>query len=280
MNNGIMFHAAPVLATCCYLAASAVFVFQYFFSKRPATLTAGVLIGVGFVFHVVFLLVHGVVFSWWSGEYVPVPTFPYSLSVIACLIAGALLVFRLRGGAATLGVVAAPLVSVLMLASASMFHWHRPEQLVSWSSLLWFHVVCSLLGDAAFVFAFCASVMLLVEERLLRAKQFRFVIGRLPSLVFLDLLNGSMVAFGFSAMVAGFISGIIYAMEEALPSSELGPRIFWSLVILSVYGVLVFARAAGNYRGARAAWLSVVGFLVVVASFFCARAVGSGIHGF
>ena len=68
---------------------------------------------------------------------------------------------------------------------------------------LWFHVTLSMLGAVGFTVAFVAGVMYLIQDRLLKSKQFNVLYSKLPALDFLDHLNQQSIVLGFPSAHAG-----------------------------------------------------------------------------
>lgn len=130
------------------------------------------------------------------------------------------------------------------------------------------HIFLALLGYAALTLMFCAGIMYLVQERQLKSKRPGTLYQRLPSLTLLDELNARALLLGFPLLTQGIITGSIWAKYVH------GSYWQWRLTSLPLllawllYAFLLSGRSALGWRGKKAACAAVVGFAVVLASYF------------
>jgi len=237
-------------------------------SGRSMSLLPRKILLCGLGFHVAAIILQG------NG----IPSFPFTLSLISCLVVGIYLALEQRLRIESLGLFVAPLALLFAVGSAILFHQTRsgvqsPEQNI----LLWLHIAAVVVGHAAFVFAFGVSVALIVQETLIKEKRFTRLQQLLPSLKVLDDLNGRMLQGGFLFMAVGVSLGVLFGFVHKIEFWGFDTRIFWSLLTLIIYALLLTARSINGLRGRRAAWLSVLGFSTVVASFFGLE-IGEGFH--
>ncbi len=89
-------------------------------------------------------------------------------------------------------------------------------------------------------------------------------------------MNSRSVIFGWTFLTAGLIVGIIWATQvrAAAPSNALAeafslgdPKIFVAMLTWFVYSFALIARQIMGWHGRRAAWLSVLGFGIVLLNF-------------
>ena len=130
------------------------------------------------------------------------------------------------------------------------------------------HVFLAILGYAALTLAFCAGVMYLIQEQQLKSKHPGTFYHRLPSLNILDELNARALFLGFPLLTQGIITGSIWAKYVR------GSYLHWSLKSLplllawTMYALLLGGRYTLGWQGKKAAVAAVVGFLIVLASYF------------
>ena len=130
------------------------------------------------------------------------------------------------------------------------------------------HIFLAVLGYAALALTFGAGVMYLMQAQQLKSRQPGKLFHRLPSLSLLDELNGQALLLGFPLLTQGLITGSIWAKYVR------GSYWHWSLTSLPLllawmmYAVLLSGRYTLGWRGKRAAFAAVVGFLIVLASYF------------
>ena len=97
---------------------------------------------------------------------------------------------------------------------------------------------------------------------------------RLPSLNVLDEMNLRAVKIGWLFLTVGLITGGIWASQLQPSPDRVGgsmslgdPKIFVAVLCWAVYSFELYAQRAIGWRGRRAAWLSAVGFGIVLLNF-------------
>lgn len=129
------------------------------------------------------------------------------------------------------------------------------------------HIVLALLGYAALTLMFCAGVMYLIQERQLKSKRPGAWYHYLPSLTLLDELNAKALLLGFPFLTQGIVTGSVWAKYTY------GSYLHWNLTSLPlllgwfIYALLLGGRQTLGWQGIKAARATVVGFIVVLASY-------------
>lgn len=130
------------------------------------------------------------------------------------------------------------------------------------------HIFLAVLGYAALALTFCAGLMYLMQDQQLKSKQPGTLYYRLPSLRLLDELNAHALWLGFPLLTQGILTGAVWAKYVH------GSYVHWRLTSLplllawGMYAVLISGRWALGWQGKKAAWAAVLGFVVVLASYF------------
>jgi ABC-type uncharacterized transport system permease subunit len=141
--------------------------------------------------------------------------------------------------------------------------------------MVFVHTLCSLLSYGAFLMAFIAGVLFLIQERQLKHKRMGWLFHRLPSLVVLDRVNFLAIGIGFGLLTAGLFCGIV-GMRLLLGRWWVGdPKASLALLMWAAYCVLWLVRLRATLRGRRVALLSVLGFGLVL---FTALGAGWWLH--
>ena len=143
---------------------------------------------------------------------------------------------------------------------------------------LMIHLAAIVLSLAAFTVAFTAGVMLFIQDRLMKAKQFGFLMENLPPLHVLDELTYKNVSLGFISLSLGALlgfSGAPRAWGQVLP---LDARVVVSLLAWAMYGFYLHTRSRRGWRGRKLALVSLGGFLVILVTSLAASYQG-GFHG-
>jgi len=141
------------------------------------------------------------------------------------------------------------------------------------------HTSLAVLGDAAFAFACIVSVMYLLQERQLKQKHLGAIFHRLPPLDIMDTITYKAQTIGWPLFTLGMITGSIWANSAWGTYWSWDVKETWSLIVWLIYLVLLHLRTLG-WRGRKMAYLSVIGFVFVLISFFVVSRAGVGKHSF
>jgi len=132
-----------------------------------------------------------------------------------------------------------------------------------------FHVLTVLLGSAAFGIAAASGAMYLVTDRQLRLRRHLGVLGpvRLPALAATEKVTRRAAALGFVFLTLAMVGGGIqtFVLPNAHPMSWHSPKILLALAVWAIYGGLMHAGFSPRTRGARAAWMSILGMVLLLA---------------
>jgi cytochrome c-type biogenesis protein CcsB len=268
--------SSPLLAItlALYLLATMAFI-GYLVSAQHDSLrrAAHALLACAFAMHAVALLARAVLLG-----YEAVTQFQEELSFIACVMVGLYLLIALRANLAVVGALVTPLAFLFSL-SAYVFESGAPG-LPPQLQNVWLpaHVAPAFVGYAVFAVAFCLSLTYLLQEKQLKAKRKGTLFRRLPSLETLDNLNSRFVTWGFALFTIGLITGSLLAKETWGHLWSWEPVQVWSVITWLLYAALLHARTVG-WRGRKAATLTIVAFVILVASFLSVNLVFPGKHG-
>lgn len=264
------------LAMACLFYAGAVFAYAFSFLAAPRRLqSAGAmaLLG-GFLLQLLAIVVRARELG------APIADWRDGAALGAFLLAGATLVvhgvFRVKAAGAFL----APLS--LVLALPSVFRGDEPATvppalMSPWSPV---HISLAYLGQAGFAVATSMAVMYLLMERQLKKKTFGALFAKLPDLEVLDRLSVRFLAAGIALLTLAIATGAMWAKEAwGVYWMWSDARSLLTLITWVLYAALMHARFFAGWRGHRAAVLTVVGFAVMLGSFFGLNAfVQSGRH--
>jgi ABC-type transport system involved in cytochrome c biogenesis permease subunit len=144
------------------------------------------------------------------------------------------------------------------------------------SPLFTLHVSSMLFAYASFALACVIGVTYVLLFKEIKGKHLGFFAARLPSLQVLDVMNSRAVGVGWVFLTLGVVIGALWATTlHRAPAEDpriqamtlLDPKIFIALLCWAVYSFELFARRAIGWRGRRAAWLSAIGFAIVLLNF-------------
>lgn len=123
------------------------------------------------------------------------------------------------------------------------------------------------LAYAAFFLTFLSGIFYLIQERELKAKRFRFFYFRLPSLQVCDELLRRSLFVGFVAMSITLVTGALWAQQAWGRFWSWDPKETASLITWGIYLLLVYYRLSSSWRGRRAAYISIIGFVSTLFTF-------------
>lgn len=208
---------------------------------------------------------------------IPLSNMYESLVFFAVSIAGLYLFLEKKTGRKELGAFVTPL-AFLFLAYASLSpkigSEIRPLVPALQSNWLTIHVVTCFLGYAGFAVAFATSLMFLLHSGKTEGKTF------FPPKEILDDLSYRMIAFGFLFLTLGIVTGSVWANSSWGSYWSWDPKETWSLITWIVYAAILHLRLKRAWTGTRIAWLSILGFLSVLFTFFGVNYLLSGLHSY
>ena len=210
--------------------------------------------------------------------YEAIAPFQEELSFISCFMVALYLVLAVRKPLTIVGALVTPLAFLFALSAYLFESGAQPPTPALQSLWLPAHVVPAFAGYAVLAVAFCLSLTYLLQEHQLKGKSRGGWFRRLPSLETLDNLNFRFVSWGFGLLTIGLITGSFLAREQWGELWSWEPVQIWSLITWLLYALLLHARTVG-WRGRKAARLTVVGFVVLVASFLSVNLLTPGKHG-
>jgi cytochrome c-type biogenesis protein CcsB len=228
----------------------------------------------GFLLHLAYFS-----FRWVESGRIPATSFFEAANFLGMGIMLVFLIMEFRFKIAALGSFMLPLVIILMVPAFILTGEIKELNPMLKSGWLGVHTSFAVLGDSAFAFAFIVSVMYLIQERQLKAKHLGAIFHRLPSLDIMDTLGYKALTFGWPLFTLGMITGSIWANSAWGTYWSWDPKETWSLITWAIYLVLLHLRTIG-WRGRKMAFLSIIGFVFVLISFFVVSRVNLGKHTF
>ena len=216
--------------------------------------------GLGFCSHTAALIM-----AMMTIGHVPIMTFKDAMSFFAWGLVLVFLVVGLKRGLEVLGAFILPL-AFLSLVSATLAP-HEADAIAPVFQTVWVHVTLSILGTIGFAVAFVAGLMYVMQERLLKSKQFNVLYFKLPPLDFLDSLNQRSILFGFPLLTLGILTGAVSAQLTIGSYLSWNSEQIWALITWVFYFVVLTGRVTAGWRAKKAAYLTIVGFAGVILTF-------------
>ena len=180
----------------------------------------------------------------------------------------------------SLGALVVPIVTLLQLFTLIKLMALGEVPPVAFAGS-WFklHVLAYIGAYAAFAISCVSAVMYVLLLGEIQAKHLGFFYERLPPLETLDQINNRAVTFGFLFLVAGLIASSAWAYQELERLWVWNEPAFAALLVTCfVYACHLGVRLIAGWRGKRSAFLSIIGFALVVLSFPVVGVLFSGRH--
>jgi ABC-type transport system involved in cytochrome c biogenesis permease subunit len=144
------------------------------------------------------------------------------------------------------------------------------------SPWFWVHVLSLLFAYASFALAGVLGLTYVLQFKEIKKKHLGYLYMRLPSLQILDVMNSRAVTVGWLFLTTGVLVGVIWAAQARVAAPQDpnlqamaldDPKIFVAILTWLVYSFAMFSRRTMGWSGRRAAWLSAVGFAIVLLNF-------------
>jgi ABC-type transport system involved in cytochrome c biogenesis permease subunit len=205
-------------------------------------------------------------------RHVPFANPSNAVSTFVWLLALSYLYVEITTDERAMGVFIVPMLVGLQMIPALSPGVERIDPALD-SPWFWIHVSSLLFAYASFGLAGVIGLTYMVQFKEIKKKHLGYFYTRLPSLQTLDVMNARAVAVGWLFLTLGVVVGAIWTAQARaaapddpnLRAMALGdPKIFIAVLTWAVYTFAVLARLTLGWTGRRAAWLSAVGFAIVL----------------
>lgn len=185
-----------------------------------------------------------------------------ALSLVGLGMAALTAVTGAGGRMRALGVVVFP-IAAAMLALYALAGREPPEAL-DWRLQL--HAGFALLAYATLAIAALLAIMLWLQERALRRREFHRWLRALPPLVQLETLLFRTIAAGFVLLSATLLTGVLFV--EDLLAQHLVHKTVLSVLSWLTFGALLLGRWRRGWRGVVAVRWTLAAMALLVLAFF------------
>lgn len=213
-------------------------------------------------------LLHGALHAqlWWRAGGADLHFFA-ALSLVALGMAGLTGTFGRRQRLDALGVVVFPLAALTALALAGT----GSTGIAALDWRIGLHAWLALLAYATLALAALLAIMLWMQERALRARQFTRLLRALPPLTQLETLLFRTITVGFALLTLTLITGVLFV--ENLFAQHLVHKTVLSILSWAMFGILLLGRHLRGWRGRRAVRLTLGAMLLLLLAFFGSKLV-------
>ncbi|MEA2063625.1 MAG: cytochrome c biogenesis protein CcsA [Gemmatimonadota bacterium] len=203
--------------------------------------------------------------------------FSFAAFVLAILF---LTTTRVLADERPIGIIVLPLVCIFQ--AVGIF---TPLEYVADPSLgshPWFvlHAALGLFSYGAFVIAFASAALFLVLHRQLKTKRLGRFFERLPSLDELDYLTCRSVVTGLVALTLSIACGMVWTQVRTGRPLQGDPKEIITLINWAIYAFYLHSHYYRNWRGRRASWIAIAGFVLLLFNFVLVTVLFSRTHAY
>jgi len=250
------------LALALYLVAGGLLVLRL---ARGQIVTGGGKIGIlclvlgAVVLHAALLYV-----VLWTGTGLNLALTP-AFSLVAWVVALLYLVTSLIRPVDNLGVLVLPIAGITILVE---WLWPGQMSLPLESSITAVHIIVSVLAYSLLSLAAVQSLMLLMQERHLRARHPGGFIRALPPMQTMESIMFQMIGLGFFLLTLTLISGVFFPEADSGQPLKLTHHIVLAVLAWFVYAILLLGRWRLGWRGRSAIHWTLGGFALLLLGYF------------
>jgi ABC-type uncharacterized transport system permease subunit len=191
-----------------------------------------------------------------------------ALSLVAFVVSALTLLVNASRPVAALGVIVFPLTAALVAVDSFLAPATLPQPM-DWQIKL--HVTVALVAFGVLSIAAALAILLAIQERALRHRQFGHWLRALPPLTLTETLLFRLISAGFVLLTLTLLTGVLFV--DNLFGQHLAHKTVLSIVAWLMFGVLLYGRWRHGWRGARAVNLTLIGMAALVLAFFGSKAV-------
>ena len=173
-------------------------------------------------------------------------------------------------------------LSLLSLGLAVTVLYTEAAQLVPALKSWWLviHVASAIICGGAFTVAAAISGLYLWRDRAERKGRVTGIVATLPDAARLDTLAYRILAFAFPLWTFAVISGAIWAENAWGRYWGWDPKETWAFITWVIYAGYLHARSTAGWRGRRAAYISLIGFVSFLINYFGVNIFVNSLHSY
>ncbi len=267
-------------ATFIYALASIFYIGSFTFKKQILSTLGFYVLVLGFLDNTAGIILRWIESYQMGYGHAPFANMYESLVFFSWTVAILYIFVELKYKESIIGVFVAPLV-FLAIAYASFDPGisSKISPLIPALKSNWLiaHVITCFLGYAGFAVAFGFSIIYFFKPKDSESKS---IFAKLPSLELIDELTYQMIVFGFLFLTIGIITGAVWANSAWGKYWTWDPKETWSLITWLIYAMFMHLRMMRGWHGRNLAWVSIIGFLAVLFTYFGVNYLLSGLHSY
>ncbi len=269
------------LTTFVYLGAAALYLVHWIFRVQKVGTLASIVTASGFLTQTLGIGMRWVESYKLGYGHAPLSNLYESLVFFSWITILVYLYIEWKTKKKVIGAFATPFASLAMAYASFSPHVEdtiQPLIPALQSNWLLAHVITCFLGYASFAVACGLGIMYLLRGTT-RGSQ-SSLLNALPENKVIDELMHQTIIFGFLWLSVGIITGAVWANSAWGTYWSWDPKETWSLITWFVYATALHARFVRGWAGKKIAYLSIIGFVSVVFTYFGVNFLLSGLHSY
>lgn len=266
--------------TFIYALATIFYVGSFAFKKQILAKAGFIVLVVGFLDNSAGIILRWIESYQLGYGHAPFSNMYESLVFFSWTVAVLYIFVELKYKESIIGVFASPLIFLaIAYASFDPSISNKISPLIPALKSNWLiaHVITCFLGYAGFAVAFGFSIMYFIKPQNPESES---IFAKLPSWDLIDELTYQMVVFGFLFLTIGIITGAVWANSAWGTYWSWDPKETWSLITWFVYAIFMHLRLMKGWAGKNLAWISIIGFIAVLFTYFGVNYLLSGLHSY
>lgn len=164
-----------------------------------------------------------------------------------------------------------PLIVLLLLLGGILAAWNNQtyDYRNVWTVI---HVGTVIAGSLCFSLGFVGGAVYIFASRQLKKRSQNAVKG-LPSLASIERFTHRMVHLGFPLLTVAMAAGAIMIAQGTIKVNAwyFSPKVVLAAAAWVIYAMIAYVPVFPSFRGQRAAWLSIVGFVLFIGGYIAAN---------
>lgn len=207
--------------------------------------------------------------AWKHGYSFPLLNFSHVIAFFSWALAFLYLIPLMRLQTQSFGLILAPVLFVLNLAS--VLHSGDATYQLEVSVYFALHIIFAFFAYAAFTLSFTAALLYLIQQRELKKRHPGTFYHKLPNLEALDSLSYIPMILGAVLLACAVIVGLFWAKDTYGYYWLNDPKTWLTLMTLILYSFLIFLRFGAQTRKSRLAFMGLLIFIFMIMSFVGGR---------
>lgn len=204
--------------------------------------------------------------------------FEFGLSFVFAVVVAYVIVEK-KFNLSAVGIFVMPVAAVISCWLVSVDLTIQPVMPALRSYWLSVHVSAAVIAYGSFAMSFAVAVAYLLKDKAEVDFQSR-INQELPALKVLDTICYKLIFVGLPFLTIMLVTGAVWAEYAWGSFWSWDPKETWALITWLVYAAYLHTRFMIGFKGKRAAWLAVLGFMAVIFTFFGVSYLLPGMHSY